>query len=102
MALGATGVQLGIVNSIGMVVAGFCSPFTGWIIDRIGPKKIYLFGIAATAAAYLCYGWAQSWELTILAMGVLLVRIHHQYSQLRNHMRQLPAQPGPGHRDAHL
>ncbi len=68
MALGATGVQLGIVNSIGMVVAGFCSPFTGWIIDRIGPKKIYLFGIAATAAAYLCYGWAQSWELTILAM----------------------------------
>jgi MFS family permease len=29
---------------------------------------VYLFGIAGTAAAYLCYGCAQSWELTILAM----------------------------------
>ncbi len=69
VALGASGAQLGLVNSIGMVVAGLCSPFTGWIIDRIGPRKIYLFGIAVTAAAYLCYGVAQSWELTILAMG---------------------------------
>jgi MFS family permease len=68
MALGASGAQLGLVNSIGMVVAGVCSPFTGWIIDRIGPRKIYLFGIAVTAVAYLCYGVAQSWELTTLAM----------------------------------
>jgi MFS family permease len=68
MALGASGAQLGLVNSIGMVVAGLCSPFTGWIIDRIGPRKIYLFGIAVTAAAYLCYGVARSWELTTLAM----------------------------------
>ncbi|HSM88812.1 MAG TPA: MFS transporter, partial [Desulfobacterales bacterium] len=68
MALGASGVQLGIVNSIGMVVAGFCGPFTGWLIDRIGPKRIYLIGIAVTCASYLCYGCAQSWELTIIAM----------------------------------
>lgn len=69
MALGATGVQLGIVNSIGMAVAGFCGPFTGWLIDRIGPKRIYLIGIAVTSASYLFYGCAQSWELTIIAMG---------------------------------
>jgi MFS family permease len=68
MALGATGVQLGIVNSIGMIVAGFCGPFTGWLIDRIGPKKIYLIGIAITSASYLCYGLAQTWEVTIIAM----------------------------------
>lgn len=68
MALGATGVQLGIVNSIGMIVAGFCGPFTGRLIDRIGPKKIYLIGITVTAASYLCYGLAQNWEVTIIAM----------------------------------
>lgn len=68
MALGATGVQLGIVNSIAMIVAGFCGPFTGWLIDRIGPKKIYLIGIAITSASYLCYGLAQTWEVTIIAM----------------------------------
>ncbi|RPI10126.1 MAG: MFS transporter, partial [Zetaproteobacteria bacterium] len=68
VALGATGTQLGIVNSLGMVVAGFCGPFTGWLIDRIGPKKIYLLGIGFMAFAYLTFSLAQHWEVTILAM----------------------------------
>ena len=68
MALGATGTQLGIVNSVGMIVAGFCGPFTGWLIDRIGPKRIYLIGIGFVAISYLTFSLAQHWELTILAM----------------------------------
>jgi len=68
VALGATGTQLGIVNSIGMIIAGICAPFTGWFIDRIGPKKIYLIGIGFLAVSYLTYGLAQSWEVTIIAM----------------------------------
>ncbi|MBP1778914.1 MAG: mdtG [candidate division NC10 bacterium] len=68
VALGATGTQLGMVNSIGMIVAGFCGPFTGWLIDRIGPKKIYLLGIGFVAFSYLAFSLAQHWEMTILAM----------------------------------
>jgi len=68
VALGATGTQLGIVNSIGMIVAGLCAPFTGWLIDRIGPKKIYLLGIGFMAISYLTFSLAQHWEVTILAM----------------------------------
>jgi MFS family permease len=68
VALGATGTQLGLVNSIGMIVAGFCGPLTGWLIDRIGPKKIYLIGIGFMASSYLSFGLAQQWEVTILAM----------------------------------
>ena len=68
VALGATGTQLGIVNSIGMIIAGICAPFTGWFIDRIGPKKIYLIGIGFLAVSYLTYGLAHSWEATIIAM----------------------------------
>jgi MFS family permease len=68
VALGATGTQLGIVNSIGMVVAGACGPFTGGLIDRIGPKRIYLIGIGCMAFSYLTFSLAQHWELTILAM----------------------------------
>jgi MFS family permease len=68
VALGATGTQLGMVNSIGMVIAGLCGPFTGWFIDRIGPKKIYLIGIGFMALSYLTYGLAQSWEVTVIAM----------------------------------
>ena len=68
VALGATGTQLGIVNSIGMIIAGFFGPFTGWFIDRIGPKKIYMTGIGFMAVSYLTYGLANSWEVTIVAM----------------------------------
>jgi MFS family permease len=68
VALGATGTQLGIVNSIGMIIAGLCAPFTGWFIDRIGPKRIYLIGIGFMSTAYLTYGLAQRWEVIIIAM----------------------------------
>jgi MFS family permease len=68
VALGATGTQLGVVNSIGMLVAGLFGPFTGWFIDRIGPKKIYLIGIGFSALSYLTYGLAQTWEITTIAM----------------------------------
>ncbi len=68
VALGATGTQLGIVNSIGMIVAGLCGPLAGGLIDRIGPKRIYLIGIGFLALSYLTFGLAQHWELTILAM----------------------------------
>ena len=68
VALGATGTQLGLVNSIGMVVAGLCGPFTGGLIDRIGPRKIYLTGIGFIALSYLTFSLAGRWELAILAM----------------------------------
>jgi len=70
LALGATGTQLGIVNSVGMAVAGLLAPFTGWIIDRIGAKRIYLIGIALLALSWSIYGMAQSWQVIIIAMLV--------------------------------
>jgi MFS family permease len=67
-ALGATGTQLGIVNSVGMGAAAILSPFTGWLIDRIGTKRIYLVGISLLAISFLTYGIAQSWPIIIIAM----------------------------------
>ncbi len=68
LALGATVTQLGVVNSVGMIAAGLLSPFIGWLIDRTGPKKIYLLGIGFLAVSYLTYGLAHSWLVTMLAM----------------------------------
>lgn len=68
VALGATVTQLGLVNSIGMIIAGIVAPLTGWFIDRSGPKRIYLFGIGLVGISYLTYGIAQSWTITIIAM----------------------------------
>ena len=67
--LGASATQLGIVNSVGMGIAGLVSPLTGWIIDRIGTKTIYLVGIALLVISYLSYGLAQNWTIIIIAMA---------------------------------
>lgn len=68
IALGSTKTQLGIINSIGMIVAGLVSPFLGILIDRFGVKRVYLFTITMIATAYIVYGIAQSWVIAIIAM----------------------------------
>ena len=66
--LGATGTQLGIVNSMGMAVAGLIAPYTGWLMDRIGVKKIYLVGIIFLVISWLVYAIAWNWTFIIVAM----------------------------------
>lgn len=68
LSLGATATQLGIVNSLGMGLAGLIGPFVGWIIDSYGVKRVYLVGIGLLAASYLAYGIAQSWHIAIFAV----------------------------------
>jgi MFS family permease len=68
VALGATATQLGLVNSLGMGIAGLMSLLSGWLIDRIGIKKIYLTGITMLAISYLTYGLATNWAIIIVAM----------------------------------
>jgi len=68
LALGATATQLGIVNSLGMGLAGLIGPFVGWTIDSYGAKRVYLIGIGLLAASYLTYGTARSWHIAIFAM----------------------------------
>lgn len=68
LALGATAMQLGIVNSIGMAVAGVLSPIMGWWIDRMGGKRIYLAGIGLLAVSWAIYALAQDWTIIIVAM----------------------------------
>lgn len=68
LALGASGTQLGMVNSIGMGTAGLLGPVTGWLFDRIGTKAIYLTGIVLLIISWFLYAIAQSWPIIIAAM----------------------------------
>ena len=68
VALGATATQLGAINSAGMVAAAILGPSTGWLIDRIGAKRVYLAGIGMLAVSYLAYSLAQSWTMALVAM----------------------------------
>lgn len=68
LSLGASGLQLGLVNSIGIGVAGILGPLTGCVIDRVGYKVIYLIGISLLAVSWFLYAIAQSWEIIIVGM----------------------------------
>ena len=68
VALGATATQLGAINSAGMVAAAILGPSTGWLIDRIGAKRVYLAGIGMLAVSYLAYSLAQNWPMALVAM----------------------------------
>ncbi|HIJ54871.1 MAG TPA: MFS transporter [Deltaproteobacteria bacterium] len=68
LSLGASGLQLGLVNSIGIGVAGILGPLTGCVIDRVGYKVIYLVGISMLAVSWFLYAIAQSWEIIIVGM----------------------------------
>jgi MFS family permease len=68
IALGANGSQLGMVNSIGMISAAVLSLFTGSLMDKVGPKRIYLAGISLLCLSWLIYGVAGSWPVIIPAM----------------------------------
>jgi len=67
--LGASATQLGIVNSVGMGIAGIAAPLIGWVIDRRGVRRVYLLGIGLLALSYVAYGVAWSWPVAIFAMG---------------------------------
>ena len=40
--LGATKTQLGFVTSLGLIASGLIGPYIGQVIDRHGPKKVYI------------------------------------------------------------
>ena len=51
--------QIALSLNLQLPIAGLMSPFVGWLIDRIGVKRIYLIGILFLLIAYFTYGIAQ-------------------------------------------
>ncbi|MDD3193549.1 MAG: hypothetical protein PHE47_06820 [Oscillospiraceae bacterium] len=43
--LGATKTQLGLITSLGLIASGLLGPYIGQVIDRHGPKRVYIVGI---------------------------------------------------------
>ncbi len=52
--------ELKLRDLITLVLAGWIAPFLGAVIDRVGPRKLILAGIALLAALYYAYAHVQS------------------------------------------
>ncbi|MGQ9680350.1 MAG: MFS transporter [Candidatus Bathyarchaeia archaeon] len=61
MVLGATHLQLGIINGIGGLVAALTSIPIGWMVSRYGIKWMYLVGLPMTALGALLFVIASNW-----------------------------------------
>lgn len=61
MVLGATHLQLGIINGIGGLVAALISIPIGWMVSRHGIKWMYLVGLPMTALGALLFVIASNW-----------------------------------------
>lgn len=75
-AFGWTRSQLKLRDLITLVLAGWLGPFIGVIIDRVGPRRLILVGIALLAGLYLAYAHVQSLTqlyLIHVGFGVVLV-----------------------------
>ncbi len=66
--MGATKAQIGYVTSLGMIVSALMAPYLGQHIDRHGPKKMYIFGIAVLLGGYIALWGAPVWQVAALGM----------------------------------
>ena len=66
--MGATKAQIGYVTSLGTLMAAIMAPFLGSYIDKHGPKKMYLMGIAILMGGYLALWRAPVWQVAALGM----------------------------------
>ena len=67
-ALGATPVQLGLVNSVGGVAGSVISPVTGWLADRHGVKRIFTLATPLMALGALVFALARDWVMVLPAI----------------------------------
>ena len=58
------------IYSVAMIAIGFCGPFTGLFVDRLGPLRLALFGLAAAGGGAVFASQASAlWQL-YLGLGV--------------------------------
>ena len=66
--LGASPVDLGIVNSFTGISNALISVPLGWAQDKYSIRKIFIMGIGLLAIVPLIYATASSWQIIIPAM----------------------------------
>ena len=68
--LGATGTQLGVVNSVGMAAGAVLGLASAAAANRLGTKRVYVIGVALVGLSYLVTGLANSWVVAL--MGTMI------------------------------
>jgi len=73
VALGASPIQLGALNSVKWGVNSVMSLPAGWLADRHGVKGFYVLGIGLMALAMAVYGLAPDWRTLLMAVTLISI-----------------------------
>jgi len=68
VALGATPLQLGMVNSIGGIASAVVSTPMGWLTGKYGIRRMYLVAVPLWTLSTLMFASAQDWVTVIPAL----------------------------------
>src|SRR5262245_33738247 len=69
--LGITDERFGLFSSMFLWVYGICSPFAGYLADRVGRKPVIISSLALWSAATLLTGFVTSPEEMLVARALL-------------------------------
>src|ERR1700694_449039 len=59
--------QVSVAYSVAQFVSGFSSPLVGWLVDRLGPRRLILLGGCLLTAGLLASSQAtQLWHMIVL------------------------------------
>lgn len=59
--------RVSIAYSVGQCVSGFSSPLVGWLVDRLGPRRMILMGGGLLTIGLLASAWAtELWHMVVL------------------------------------
>ena len=59
--------EVSLAYSVSQIVNGVSSPVVGWLVDRLGPRRLILIGGAVLTVGLLASAWAtQLWHIVVL------------------------------------
>lgn len=68
--LGFTTAELGSIDTLYLIIYAAGQFMTGWLGDRIGPRRLIALGMLCSAATALCFGLSSSYFVMLLAFGI--------------------------------